>query len=339
VNIKINIRSLLSQAPSIDSVRDFVTICHKIAVVYLRKKSKIGKLDPSFLGLSLEDLALDCIADLFQRNDKNEFIQLKRYFSNFNIEELSETDLLSYVRRLIFSTVNQQLFRRYKSSDPQLAKIIRNLKEFIKSSREVSLRIFDQELWICESGMIEKNQYRPFFPSEFLESILIESIGGNINIKSMVMESLKILKYQDEYLNRFPLTEFARIIQSIFIKLNLSEYIEVDTDRILSFTEIEKFIEESIKIISRGRGNDGIQDNEKNGEVRNNYFLAVKDILLDEFSDGHLPKKSYYEHLNQYYRMSFEEYKGIHRNRLEYLVKLTREHFINSLKNDFGIPP
>jgi len=121
---------------------EFINMSQKIAISYLKYLEVIGRnIRPKKSeGINeLEDVAIDCIAGLFMRNDKGEFTQLQRYFGP-KIESdmvLNELEATSMLRRLIVKKTKQELSRIFRERDPEGAKIIRNIKVAIRSSNEL----------------------------------------------------------------------------------------------------------------------------------------------------------------------------------------------------------
>lgn len=121
----------------------FVNLVQKVSLSYLKYQEVIGKHirweRNKNLG-ELDDLALDCVAGLFMRNDLGEFIQLKKYFcqNTSNINNLDDAEILVLLRRLVIKKTKQELSRIFKERDPEGAKIVRNIKVAIKSSSDFS---------------------------------------------------------------------------------------------------------------------------------------------------------------------------------------------------------
>jgi hypothetical protein len=105
--------SILSNTPSQLCVRDFANLCHQIALIYLRKKARGNRLNPTGFGMPLEDLAFECIADLFQRNEQGAFIKLADYFNAVAWENKHEDELLGATRRVVFIELNKAPIRGY----------------------------------------------------------------------------------------------------------------------------------------------------------------------------------------------------------------------------------
>jgi len=120
---------------------EFVNLIQKISLSYLKYQEVIGKHirweRSNNLG-ELEDLALDCVAGLFMRNEVGEFIQFKKYFSQNcdEIENLDDVELMVLLRRLVIKKTKQELSRIFKERDPEGAKIVRNIKVAIKTASD-----------------------------------------------------------------------------------------------------------------------------------------------------------------------------------------------------------
>jgi hypothetical protein len=282
---------------------------------------------------------MDLIADLFQRNDKNELIQLNEYFKRLDWEKLDEVQLLGRIRRLIFSTVHQQIFRRYRTVDPALGKLIRNLKNNIKESTQVSLDQIDGEVWIYITNEYKSTAHLPIMPIEFLESYLAALIQGDFNLKNIINVFYDIFNNQNIYRNGYPLTDFAEALRSTFFRTNAIPGFENTNEKLFTKEEIQKMIRSSIEDVKSSKRNAYIENNKFDNETFDSYFQAIKDILVSNYIDND-NDKSYYEYLKKYNnKITYEEYQKSHRNHLEYLVKVTRNHLINSFKKELGIIP
>ena len=77
------------ECPSDKSVAELVKIAYRISASYLNVKIYNRKLNPNFFGISPDDLAIDCIAELFQRDEKGVLTEFQYKFSDIiNTEPL-----------------------------------------------------------------------------------------------------------------------------------------------------------------------------------------------------------------------------------------------------------
>ncbi len=123
---------------------EFINLVQKISLSYLKYQEVIGKhIRWERRGKSgeLEDMAIDCVAGLFMRNEANEFVQLRRYFGPYldGRDELNDVELLIMLRRLVIKKTKQELSRIFKERDPEGAKIIRNIRVAVKNARDLGI--------------------------------------------------------------------------------------------------------------------------------------------------------------------------------------------------------
>lgn len=142
---------------------EFVNLVQKISLSYLKYQEVIGKHIRWERNKSigeLEDLALDCVAGLFMRNDDGHFIQFNKYFlqNALNIAALCDADIMVLLRRLVIKKTKQELSRIFKERDPEGAKIVRNIKVAIKSTDDFeSFKEMGREYIYLRNGKSHSN--------------------------------------------------------------------------------------------------------------------------------------------------------------------------------------
>ena len=145
---------------------EFVNLVQKISLSYLKYQEVIGKhirWERNKNVSELEDLALDCVAGLFMRNEEGEFVQFKKYFerSSANVLEIDEAEIMVLLRRLIIKKTKQELSRIFKERDPEGAKIVRNIKVAIKSASDFdSFREMGREYIYYTNGVHSNGAHR-----------------------------------------------------------------------------------------------------------------------------------------------------------------------------------
>lgn len=199
---------------------EFVSLVQKISLSYLKYQEVIGKhirWERNKNMGELEDLALDCIAGLFMRNDDGEFVQFRKYFyqNEMNPDELDEVELLVMLRRLVIKKTKQELSRIFKERDPEGAKIVRNIKVAIKSSDEFqSFKEMGREYIYSFNGVLECLQGDVVLENPVnLGNDHINGYGTNSNSKVLDEKFTEYLRksqpaisessLRGEYLNRY----------------------------------------------------------------------------------------------------------------------------------------
>jgi hypothetical protein len=105
--------SILSGGSASPFFKEFYSICIKMAIAYLSiSKNKLSSKELQIkLGITLNDLAQDCISDLFETRE-DLFIHINNYFHKSlgsDIELLHDDEIKACLAILIKSKTNQQL--------------------------------------------------------------------------------------------------------------------------------------------------------------------------------------------------------------------------------------
>jgi len=140
-NLKQLVCNLCSGQYSQSEVVEFINLTQKISLSYLKYQEMMGKRisgDRPESDLELEDLALDCVAELFSRDENLQFFQLKRYYeAKFSEQPVDDAEVLILTRRLVVRKTKQELSRIFRERDPEGAKIVRNIKVAIRSAEKL----------------------------------------------------------------------------------------------------------------------------------------------------------------------------------------------------------
>jgi hypothetical protein len=306
-----------------------------MAIVYLHKKLKSGRLDPARFGMQLEDLAWDCIADLFQRNQQNTFVRLQSYFTSLAWENKDDDELLTATRCLVFSKVNQEIYRLHRENDPELGRLIRNLKHEAKYCSDVLLKKNNGAFWICYQQEDETSTTLPVMPPEFLDPHLTARLNGNITIKQILSVLADVLGSQNDYRKSYPLTGFALFIRSAFIRLAANEESESNGHENFTPEELKNIIAHSAKTVKSNMANTYVGKEKVDPGTYNAYFLAINDILVAQFVENDGFDRSYYDHMIRHIEgLTRDDYNRRHRCHLEYLAKLARTELLHNLKKE-----
>lgn len=322
---------ILGSRPDPVAIGEFAALAHRMASAYLGKKAKGGHLNPGFFGLSLEDLAFDCIAPLFERNAQGELCQLQAYFET---AQAPPEALLARLRRLVFSAVEQELFAHYGQMDPGLSKLIRNIKRAAKARESLSLERPDGELWIylCAAP----DQHQPLIPSELLERRITAYLEENITAPRL-LEVLETI-FQDLALYRqaVPVTLLAQAARAGLKQLKderaANPRNEFRPGR-LQAGEIREMIRAAVQATEEAKYASYVESAKLSERCYRAYFRAVEAILTDRFLEES-KTESFYEHLSDELPITSEAYHEQHRTRLEYLVQLAREELLALAKEE-----
>jgi hypothetical protein len=318
--------------PSRRAVHDLVVICHRIALAYLKGKVSSGSLSPARFAMCLEDVALDCIADLFHHNENGELNQIAGYYSQIGYEKLQEEELMSATRRLIFGKVNQDLYRQYAEIDPTLHKIIRIIKNHSSKSHSVKLMSRSGDSWVM---FRDEGSSLPLMPPEILEPALLEAVQQSASLGGVIDAMGKIFRNQNTYVAGYPLVALAQIIRSVYSHLAGRTVEESHSGDSLSPAEIRQAVSLSAARIAAQKSEHYISKQSLPREVFEAYFKAIQDIWNSRYLLDGDPMEPFYNHLKvQLPGLTPEEYRQVHRTRLEYLAMLTHQDLLEGLRKE-----
>ncbi|SMO50676.1 hypothetical protein [Gracilimonas mengyeensis] len=305
--------------------------CRRVAVAYLRTKVKHDDFLLQHLYSSVDDLALDCIADLFGRKG-NSLFQIEEYMDRAECSVMTEPEVVSKIRRLIFSKVNEGLFKNYRSFDPSLSKIIRNLKRTLEEGK-VEGGVYDSNTGEIEFVDFIRIQ-KPNITDEILEIRLSGRLSEISNSVEAVYQLKSILEFEVGYSAKLSLVNFAIVLRKSFARrLNIKEDIVYQKSD-LRADEINEFIEQSIIELKPQLFSTYVDSDKLHPIHFEKYLQAVKDILESDFVKKS-PKEGYFEHFEFYFpEVSYGRYREEHRTRLEYLVRKVREFLVSELKRE-----
>lgn len=305
-----------------------------MALAYLRMKAASNKLY-MIRGERLEDLAWDFIAELFEKDETGTLVRLQEYFGESNFQQLSQSDLTIELRKLVFTKVEDNIFRAVGEKDPSLRKIIRNLKLAIRDNN-CKHRVCYEHGYIIVGK--DDEHALPVMPSEFMQIKLSSRLEEKMQIPDILIEAIDVLQSQERYQQRISLVALASVIRLTFVHFNESDDRDkqLNADESIINAEFEKFLNESSEKVRTSTGYSYIRKGKINSDELDIYMKAAKDIVNDYFNDGKT-ESSQYEYLKNYMpNLEYEDFRSNNRQVLEYLVKLIRKDLVLTFKEDWS---
>lgn len=308
-----------------------IAVSHSLAASFLASKATTGSL-MSVHDLSTSDLAYDCIADLFQQDTDGDYLQLQAYFAGLSFPTARDEEILAHLRRLVFSKVNQSIFRLYSEADPSLAKVLRNIKLAIHSLKNFEeIERFGEPCIV--PSLCDTLVYLPPFERDDIEHCFLHVTRGNELIPDLLAKLSLFLRGQDEHCRILPLVGVGLLFRSVYEKKELPEPQHATADESLISLDANAIIQESCADVQLQMHRKYVGSGKVPDETFGMYFHIIREELCERFlgRDGH--ESSLVERLQQRLPgLTREEYSGVHRNRIEYLLKLVDKKAMERLK-------
>lgn len=335
-NLKLKplIFSFLNESAGYHQVRELISVSHKLAVAYLKIKIIARKIDFNTIGITPDEFAYDSIAELFSSDHSDDYPKIKTYFQKiFEGDAINEEELLSHLRRLIFSAVNDNIFRVRKFQDPALAKIIRNLKDVVNFKTKFKIKKVWNETYIDFDNEEVKSPL-PLYPSD----LLVVKLNGNISNKNLfetfILTIGELLNSQNDYRKEYPLLGLAYILRDYFMIKNMS--IEENEDhKELHSAELQLLLSEAQAVIKKNIGEKYINSGKFTPDIWDCYEKTIHDILTQVFIEDTGLESNYFNFLLRYLpNLTFAEYQKFHKTKMEYLIRLSKNRFLEIVQKE-----
>jgi len=330
------LQSLLDGSISKNELSEFVQLTRAIIqshFEYLR--SSITSLC-SHQGLTITDVAYDCIADAFARDENDRFPQLENFVDSLGseMEKMPERELYLAFKGFVTRIADAQLARLYAQADPSGAKIHRNIRDCLKHSKLFSLHRDFRGLVLCPYGSDALEELEPA-PVEQIENGLLSLAGRHSSTVELLKALHDVLTKQSSYRRSMSLIDVVQLFKKVYrydvevldeeaYHPSLDGLTEFEVDQIRS--EVELALKEKILLTYFARG----KVDRKEAEA---MFNAFHDILWDWCSSGDL-QVSLYQYYCRHFPIDEKTYETTSRSKMEYLLKIAREEFAARLMRE-----
>lgn len=338
IQLKFPLRDLLRGASTGSYSQAQLAELHRlgltIACRYIQRKIFSGKLRPLFFGLSERDIAIDCIAELYGREEDNKLSGLSGYFQSQGIEIEEETDevLLIHIRKLIFTTVNDNLFRMYNEIDPAVGKILRNLKNAVGKSAEFRMvESFGEHYLVMAT--CDPLAHLPTIDDATLEQEISGILAGADDIPELLKLLAGVMSSQDSFQRRIRLMSLAALIKAGYRKMAAPGGETVRPDTVGLLDDARRTIHEECRKISDTLESRYVGKGKMSSETFRCYMKAIEQVLISDFLDSGEGSMTYFEALHaQLPELTTMAYRDDHRTIFEYLAKMAKDAVRRKLK-------
>ncbi len=313
-------------------VNQFVALCHRMATRYITMKANKASWYQQIQTEKINDLAWDSIAELFRTDDDGRLTCLVDYYQSMNLEKITEGELYSATRRLIFRKVNDSLFRFMHDYDPSLSKIIRNVKLAVKECKDVSLvRRWNTYFLIFEDGVQNGMSVTGWMPPEILNARLLPFLTTKENLHDVITQAHDIITSQDDYVHAYPLIPLCLIIRESHIFLQDPIPHSVKPVSSLLQDDVSHIIHSSITYLKTGLRQRYVQTGKIDENTFDNYFDGIRDYYIDSYV-FFIEDIPYFTYIKKYLPgLTYSLYRNYHRKYVEYLMRLSRSHIQQQL--------
>lgn len=219
--------------------------CLKISKSYLCVKSEmINNIVLNDIS-SIDEIALDAVVGLFQKNVETGDFVIIRSFKNWKIPIITEQNAVFFIHKIVWNRTEQQLTKVYQQADPFFSKLLTSVKYIIKSRGFAKVTYFGQVL-------IVKQNYK-LLNASIIDKVNFENIPPNLfdgKLDNQIFALLNYIENETEFSAAIPLNLF--IHKAKLLKMN--NFIDNGNNEILKDFDdelrIKKIVSESLEYIN-----------------------------------------------------------------------------------------
>jgi len=330
----------------------FIRTCAALSSAYLMTRRAAGKLESEYLGANdqkIFQLALNSIAELFERDDSGKLVKLIQYYEPLlSVIYTREDEALFMTRRLIVAHTKQSLIKSMVQTDPIGYKLYRNLTLVPKRDPAVILKKYGDEDYLYFSephqSLFFPDDFRPGLPEidwEQASILLSTAISEQTSIPAITRLFLQKLAQDQESRAFISRMTFFRILKTLtcmpVVSLdNLGGELPGNDGKHLGVTEEDqvRYLNLAQEIILSEIKSRYIEKSRITSTDADVYFIILNLYLTDLFQDGVAGKLPEYRALSPFSDLADGLWK-IHRGRLEYLIKLVKEKMKTQYSREF----
>ncbi len=279
-------------------------------------------------GISVSDLGIDCIGELFSRDEHDTFYIMNNFVQSLHkpLGDIPDNELFFAYKSFVIRLADAQLARTYAQIDPVGARLHRNIKEAIKNSDGITLREDFRGYMIYGSNNtsdehIDQSQLND------LERRLLEGTSV-FHSTPKILERLSSL-LREEYRKGVRLIDIVLILKKYLSSHSVQDSLGNGIETFDNATPVDMKIlrQEILRDIQSKILSTYVITGKVNKREAQSLYVILRDIVTG-FCDSEIPTDSYYAITNKHLAISKEEYNDEWRVKVEYLAKLAREKLI-----------
>ena len=290
-----------------------------ISEAYLKYKIQIGTLNTQLFGCNFEQLAITCIANVFERDADNRLVQFERFKAFNDIDAYRDDEIKLMFRKLIHVNINDEIFKLYNDYDPELGRIIRNIKVYVNNSSDCTL---------LSGGRIKFGQKdesdKPVLPYDYLEVKLVPILKKFNEIPSIISHINDLIANELEYKKEIPIGDLALTIRSASYCLLMPVSISNSTEQDIDCIEYSRVIDTVVDKVGDECYNTYVFKRKIDEGLYRAYLGGIKKLLNSYIEHGNGKESIAYFIKSEYPDFNENEYRSVHRPIVEYLMKRAR---------------
>lgn len=314
------LQAVCNQTVNHSGLNQLIELTQSFAFTYFNYRYK--NLGNILLGedVTLDEMAIDAIAPLFERDESGTFIRIKRAFVKWEPKIETEEQANFFVNRLAAKSTEKYVSELLRQSDPFFSKILKSINYLIERQGYAKKQILGTT-YIIENefinvGSLSSNQFIYDLPLQLFR-----------DTDCMLKDIFNHIKINSDNAAAIPLNALVIKIKSTScLNFEISDRVEVD-----STIEIDTVINNAIQMAFY-KLEDGYLKNKKIDEDESSAIKRALYKISIDLRDGGIITGLHKYLIEEIPSLSFDDYRMKYQNIFEYLFKILRKEIIHQLE-------
>lgn len=335
-NLKTLLTAIVDGSASKQQQADIVHHSRIIIEAYLtHHRAAVAQLCLSH-GLTITDLAYDCIGEAFGRDANVGFFQLKNFVAALRtpLAEAPDQEVFLAFKGFLTSVANAQLARLYALADAAQSRIYRNIKEATKHGRACFTITHDHRGYVLTPQSSPLLDHLAPYPYDELERHSLHAARSHNDVPALLDILSSILNSQNQYRRSLPMVDVVRLFKSVYTSEEPDEAEPtLPSDGSLTEEEIERLCRQVGHAIYQRIVLTYVVHEKLDRRHAEGMARAVYDYLVD-LCCSHDRSTSLYHHVSAHLQITTEEYESNLRPKAEYMLKMAKEELAARLMKE-----
>lgn len=314
-------KSITENKHSRSEVNHLIELAHSFAYYYLKYRYKNLSKVLMAEDLTMQELAIDAIAPLFERDETGMFIKLIKPFDEWNPKIETEEQATFFLNRLVAKSTEKYASELLRQSDPFFSKILDSINYLIEKNNYLKKQIIGTT-YIVENENLVKIGALP--DSKFINELPIELFNDNKNAVSKIFDYIKA---NTDKTPAIPLNALVMKIKQV----TASNFIFIDSTSNGNESEIDSIVNKALYITFTKMQETYISKGKLELIEAEGIKKAIESIVFD-MRDGGINPGLHKYFLEQFSELKFEDYRDRYQNIFEYLFKVLKKEIAERLK-------
>lgn len=318
--------SMLDGTPSYEDVTELVHLSRSAIQAYLFACQPAAAQLCSRHGLTLADLAYDCIAEVLARDGSGVYVHVQRFAGSLRgtLAEIPEHELFLAYKGFLAALAEAQLAKLYAYADPAGARIHRNIRLHLRNHPDLEIEK-QFGVMVVRPRVMPSLDFCGRIPPEDLEKLFLARARTRQSIPELLVILYTIFAQQSAYRRSIPLLDMVRLFKTVYLNEAAGPEGECAGNECdgLSPSEIddlregvEAALKEKVFLTYVIRGKATVREGEA-------LLAAMSDILLDWCDTGSM-EKGLREYVHKHLPVEPSVFDEYYRTKMEYLLRIAR---------------